>query len=113
VVTLLLGNNLLQVFGFIPEAFRKNPTGSVQCPEPGQPKTAHKGKPGTCTIHTTRDDLGPVLAKMGKEPAKTNVFVPSINHSHILDETEKPAVWWQVLSGTRDGSQRGRERREH
>jgi hypothetical protein len=93
-----LGQTLLKLFGFIPEAFKKHPSVPVQCPEPGLPETRHKGMPGTCTMHTTRLDLGPVLARLGKVPPNTNVLVPSVNHSHILDETTKPAVWWQVLS---------------
>jgi hypothetical protein len=93
-----LGEFLLSAFGFIPEAFKKHPSVPVQCPEPGLPETEHKGAPGTCTMHTTRLDLGPPLAKMGKVAPNTNVFVPSVNHSHILDETNKAAVWWQVIS---------------
>jgi hypothetical protein len=96
--TPLFGKVLLNLFGFIPEAFKKHPSVAVQCPEPGLPETAHKGMPGTCTMHTNRLDLGPVLAKMGKVAPKTNVFVPAPNHSHILDETDKPPVWWQVIS---------------
>jgi hypothetical protein len=60
-----LGQVLLNLFGFIPEAFKKHPAVPVQCPEPGLPETQHKGAPGTCTMHTTRLDLGPPLAKMG------------------------------------------------
>lgn len=93
-----LGQVLLNLFGFIPEAFKKHPDVPVQCPEPGLPETQHKGAPGFCTMHTNRLDLGPVLAKMGKVPPRTNVFVPAPNHSHILDETNKPPVWWQVIS---------------
>jgi hypothetical protein len=93
-----LGAVLLKLFGFIPEAFKKHPSVPVQCPEPGLPETKHKGAPGTCTMHTTQLDLGPALAKMGKVPPGTNVIVPTLNHSHILDETEKAAVWWQIIS---------------
>jgi hypothetical protein len=93
-----LGQVLLNLFGFIPEAFKTHPSVPVQCPEPGLPETRHKGAPGTCTMHTTRLDLGPPLAKMGKVSPNTTVFVPSPNHSHILDETNKQAVWWQVIS---------------
>lgn len=93
-----LGEKLIKLFGFIPEAFKKHPAVPVQCPEPGAPETTHKGMPGTCTMHTTRLDLGPVLAKLGKVPPNTNFFVPSVNHSHILNETMQSAVWWHVIS---------------
>lgn len=85
-------------FGFIPEAFKPHPGVDVQCPEPGGSVTKHKGAPGTCTMHTTELDLGPSLAKAGKVPPNTNVIVPTLNHSHILDETVKGAVWWQIIS---------------
>ena len=94
----VLGEKLVKLFGFIPEAFKKNPAVPVQCPEPGPPETEHKGMPGTCTMHTTRLDLGPALAAIGKIPPNTNFFVPSPNHSHILDETTESAVWWQIIS---------------
>src|SRR6185437_14028715 len=82
-----LGQALLSLFGFIPEAFKTHPTVSVQCPEPGPPVTQHAGHAGTCTMHTMLTDLGPVLAKLGKVPPNTSVVVPTLNHSHILGGT--------------------------
>jgi hypothetical protein len=49
-------------------------------------------------MHTTELDLGPALAKAGKVPPNTNVIVPTLNHSHLLDETVKGAVWWEIVS---------------
>src|SRR5229473_589782 len=54
-----LGQALLSLFGFIPEAFKAHPTVPVQCPEPGLPVTQHTGMPSTCTMHTNQTDLGP------------------------------------------------------
>jgi hypothetical protein len=96
--TAKLGETLIKLFGFVPEAFKKHPAVPVQCPEPGPPETAHKGMPGSCTMHTTRLDLGPALAKLGKVPPNTNFFVPSPNHSHIIEETNQSAEWWQIFS---------------
>jgi hypothetical protein len=93
-----LGQALLGLFGFIPEAFKTHPTVSVQCPEPGPPVTQHAGGPGTCTMHTMLTDLGPVLAKLGKVPPNTSVVVPTLNHSHILGGTSFEPVWWQIIS---------------
>jgi hypothetical protein len=89
---------LKKKFGFIPDAFKPHPGVDVQCPEPGKPETSHKGAPGTCTMHTTELDLGPALAKAGKVPPNTNVIVPTLNHSHILDETVQQPVWWEIIS---------------
>ncbi len=93
-----LGQALISLFGFIPEAFKTNPTVAVQCPEPGLPVTQHKGMPSTCTMHTTQTDLGPVLAKLGKVPPNTSVLVPTLNHSHIIDGKNFGPVWWEVIS---------------
>lgn len=93
-----LGKALISLFGFVPESFKKHPAVIVQCPEPGLPDTKLKGAPGTCTMHTSQLDLGPVLAKLGKVPPNTTVLSPEVNHSHIIDETVKGAVWWQVVA---------------
>lgn len=93
-----LGQALLSLFGFIPEAFKTHPTVAVQCPEPGLPVTQHAGMAGTCTMHTTQTDLGPALAKLGKVPPNTTVIVPTLNHSHIIDGTHFGHVWWQIIS---------------
>jgi hypothetical protein len=88
-----LGKTLIKLFGALPEAFKAKPLVYTQCPDPNLP-------PGTCTMHTSRVDLGPVLVKLGfLPPPATNVFVPSPNHSHIVLEQDiniQP-IWWQVI----------------
>jgi hypothetical protein len=88
-----LGSTLISLFGALPEAFKAKPTVYTQCPEAG---TA----PGTCTMHAARLDLGPALVALGYvQPPTTNIFVPSPNHSHVVnnDAVNDPAIWWQVL----------------
>jgi hypothetical protein len=94
-----LGAALKSLFGFIPDAFKTHPGVAVQCPEPGPPVTAHTGMPGTCTMHASRIDLGPALAALGKVPPNTPVVVPTLNHSHVIDQalTTDP-IWWQIVS---------------
>jgi len=88
-----LGSTLIKLFGALPEAFKAKPLVHTQCPDPNLP-------PGTCTMHASRLDLGPVLVKLGLLPAPvSNVFVPSPNHSHVvlnIDVNLQP-VWWQVI----------------
>lgn len=86
------------LFGFVPQAFVSHPDVAVQCPEPGSPENARKGAPGTCTMHASQVDLGPVLAALGKVPPRTTVMVPTPNHSHIIDSPESEPVWWQVVT---------------
>jgi hypothetical protein len=94
-----LGTALKQLFGFVPDSFKNNPGVAVQCPEPGLPLTEQKGAPGTCTMHTSQIDLGPVLSELGLVPAGTAVVTPTINHSHIIDQQiHTDAIWWQVIS---------------
>ena len=89
-----LGQALIKFFGALPEGFKAKPLVYTQCPDPGLP-------PGTCTMHSSRVDLAPVLAALGYigNPPTANVFVPSPNHSHVLPDADInfPAVWWQVL----------------
>jgi hypothetical protein len=89
-----LGKTLIQLFGALPEAFKAKPAVYAQCPDPGK-------RPGTCTMHASRIDLAPVLAALGyiDNPPTANVFVPTPNHSHVLDDEDIDfgAVWWQVL----------------
>ncbi len=88
-----LGTTLIQLFGAIPEAFKQNPLVFTQCPDVGS-------APGTCTMHASRLDLGPVLAALGYIPPPTsNVFLPTPNHSHVLinQDINLRAVWWQVI----------------
>lgn len=88
-----LGSTLIKLFGAIPEAYKAKPMVYTQCPDP-------KAAPGTCTMHASRLDLGPVLVKLGYlPPPATNVFLPTPNHSHIVlavDRTIAP-IWWQVI----------------
>lgn len=89
-----LGQTLIKLFGALPEGFKAKPLVFTQCPEPGT-------RPGTCTMHASRVDLAPVLAALGyiDNPPTANVFVPTPNHSHVLDDEDinKKAEWWQVL----------------
>jgi hypothetical protein len=89
---------LRSLFGFVPDAFDPTPGVPVQCPEPGQPLTKYKGEFGTCTMHPTTLDLGPVLGQLGAVPAGTSVQVPTPNHSHIIDGGNFGAIWWQGWS---------------
>jgi len=87
-----LGSTLISLFGALPEAFKAAPLVYTQCPEPGS-------APGTCTMHTSRVDLGPVLVQLGYlQPPVANVFVPTPNHSHVVIDADinVPAIWWQV-----------------
>jgi hypothetical protein len=94
-----LGIALKSLFGFVPDAFKNHPGVAVQCPEPGPPTTDQTGAPGTCTMHTSVIDLGPVLAQLGVVPKGTAVVTPTINHSHIIDqELHTGPIWWQVVS---------------
>ncbi len=88
-----LGQTLIQLFGAIPEGFKQHPLVYSQCPDPGL-------APGTCTMHASRLDLGPVLAALGFIPPPTqNVFLPTPNHSHVVDDDDisDPPIWWQVI----------------
>jgi len=87
-----LGSTLISLLGAIPEAFKAKPAVFTQCPEPGS-------APGTCTMHSSRLDLGPALVALNiLPPPVSNVFVPTPNHSHVLinPDINFPAVWWQV-----------------
>ena len=89
-----LGSALIKFFGALPEGFKQTPLVFTQCPSP------HR-LPGTCTMHASRIDLAPVLAKLGyiSNPPTANVFVPEPNHSHVLPNgtINQAAEWWQVL----------------
>ncbi len=87
-----LGSTMISLFGALPEAFKASPLVYTQCPEPGS-------APGTCTMHASRVDLGPVLVQLGYlKPPVSNVFVPTPNHSHVVlaSDINVPAIWWQV-----------------
>jgi hypothetical protein len=88
-----LGNKLISLFGFVPEAWKTkvNPAITTQCPDP------NNAVPGTCTMHASSVDLSVLLAKNGATPAAP-VFVPTPNHSHVVDNNlaDSGAIWWEV-----------------
>jgi len=89
-----LGNALIDLFGFIPEAWKTKPAVATQCPDPNNPV------PGTCTMHASSVDLSVLLATLGKiaNPPQGNVFLPTPNHDHIVDNSRVNTgpIWWQV-----------------
>src|SRR5215467_15721104 len=90
-----LGNTLISMFHFLPEAWKKkvNPAITTQCPDPGNPT------PGTCTMHASSVDLSETLFALGKSgPPTMPVFVPTPNHSHVIDNSRVNAnpIWWEV-----------------
>jgi len=88
-----LGKTLIKLFGAIPEGFKAKPMVFTQCPDANL-------RPGTCTMHSSRLDLGPVLAALGYIPPPTsNVFLPTPNHSHVVinQDINIKAIWWQVI----------------
>jgi len=94
-----LGNALIQFFGFVPEAWKTkvNTAITTQCPDPGNPVA------GTCTMHASSVDLSKVLVALGKTagPPSAPVFVPTPNHSHVVDNSRvnTGAIWSCSTSG--------------
>lgn len=90
-----LGKALIQLFGAVPEAWKRKVNSAIttQCPDPNHPV------PGTCTMHASSVDLSQTLAALGKTGAPTTpVFLPTPNHSHVVDHgflNTKP-IWWEV-----------------
>jgi hypothetical protein len=88
-----LGNALISLFGFVPEAWKTtvNPAITTQCPDP------NNAVPGTCTMHASSVDLSVLLAKTDAPPTAP-IFVPTPNHSHVVDNdsVETGAIWWEV-----------------
>ena len=86
-----LGTKLIKQFGFIPEAWMTHPAVATQCPDPNNPT------PGTCTMHASSVDLSVLLAVPGTTP-KASIFVPTPNHSHVVDNSRvnAGAIWWEV-----------------
>lgn len=84
-----LGTTLINLFGFIPEAWLAQPSVLVQCPD-------HSSAPGTCTMHASSVDLSVLLANGGTPMAP--IFVPTPNHSHVIDNSRVNAnpIWWEV-----------------
>jgi|SRR5689334_22705823 len=89
-----LGNALIALFGHIPEAWRTTPSVATQCPDPNNPVS------GTCTMHASSVDLSVLLAGMPgiPNPPTGPVFVPTPNHSHVVDNSRVNAkpIWWEV-----------------
>src|SRR5438067_2041609 len=90
----MLGAALIKLFGFVPEAWKTHPAVATQCPDPNNPV------PGTCTMHASSVDLSVTLAALGKapNPPTGNIFVPTPNHSHVIDNSRVNAlpIWWEV-----------------
>ena len=91
-----LGTTLIQLFGFVPEAWKTKVNAAIttQCPDPNNPV------PGTCTMHASSVDLSKTLVALGKAagPPTAPVFVPTPNHSHVVDNSRvntRP-IWWEV-----------------
>jgi hypothetical protein len=89
-----LGQALINLFGFVPEAWKTHPLVATQCPDP------HPGAmPGTCTMHASSVDLSVTLHALGKTgPPTMPVFVPTPNHDHVIDNSRvnAPQIWWEV-----------------
>jgi len=91
-----LGKALIAAFGFLPEAWKAkvNPAITTQCPDPNNPV------PGTCTMHASSVDLSKTLVALGKMkgPVTSPIFVPTPNHSHVIDNARVNSrqIWWEV-----------------
>lgn len=87
-----LGAALKKLFGFIPDAFKPDPGVPVQCPAP-------MDKPATCTMHPLQINLGPVLVALGKLPKGSNLYVPLVNHDHLLNNgtIRQSTEWWTLV----------------
>jgi hypothetical protein len=91
-----LGKALISLFGFVPEAWKTkvSPAITTQCPDPSNPV------PGTCTMHASSVDLSKTLLALKRisGPLTAPVFVPTPNHSHVVDNSRvnTGAIWWEV-----------------
>ena len=91
-----LGAKLISLFGFLPEAWKTKVNAAIttQCPDVNHPL------PRTCTMHASSVDLSETLVALGKvqSPPKAPVFVPTPNHSHVVDNSRVNAggIWWEV-----------------
>jgi len=88
-----LGSTLIQLFGFVPEAWKTHPMVTTQCPDPNNPV------PGTCTMHASSVDLSVLLNTLGKTgPPTAPVFLPTPNHDHVVDNSRvnTTPIWWEV-----------------
>jgi hypothetical protein len=98
------------------DAFDPTPGVDVQCAEPGQPFTVHKGTFGTCTMHPSTLHVEPVVAAIlrglvcgqnvpagllpmcpiGQTTPAGDIPLP--NHSHIIDGEVFNPIWWQTIA---------------
>jgi len=91
-----LGAELIKLFGAVPEAWKTTVNSAIttQCPDPNNPV------PGTCTMHASSVDLSETLVALGKIPGPPTapIFVPTPNHSHVVDNSRvnAGAIWWEV-----------------
>src|SRR5438477_11927988 len=90
-----LGMVLIHFFGAVPEAWKRKVNSAIttQCPDPNHRVT------GTCTMHASSVDLSETLFALGKTGRPTApVFVPTPNHSHIVDNglVNSKTIWWEV-----------------
>jgi len=90
-----LGTVLIQLFGFVPEAWKTKVNSSIttQCPDPNNPVA------GTCTMHSSSVDLSVTLNALGLTVVPgAPVFVPTPNHSHVVDNSRVNTgdIWWEV-----------------
>lgn len=90
--TKALGKELKKLFGFVPDAFKPDPGVAVQCPTP-------KDQPGTCTMHPLQVNLGPLVVSLGLLPTGSNLYVPLVNHDHLLSNgtISQPREWWKLV----------------
>ncbi len=91
-----LGSKLITLFGALPEAWKAKANSAIttQCPDPNNPVA------GTCTMHASTVDLSKTLVALGKAtgPPTAPVFVPTPNHSHVVDNdrVNTQPIWWEV-----------------
>jgi hypothetical protein len=87
-----LGKALKKLFGFVPDAFKPDPGVAVQCPTP-------KDKPTTCTMHPLQTNLGPLVVSLGLLPKGSNLYVPLVNHDHLLADSDisQAREWWKII----------------
>jgi hypothetical protein len=72
------------------------PAADLQCPEPGQPFTEHKGTFGTCTMHPSNLHVEPSLAELPFPNPAGDIPLP--NHSHIIDGDNFNPIWWLTIA---------------
>lgn len=70
----------------------------TQCAQPGLPYSQYKGPVGTCLMHPSllHVTLDPKLAAKDPRYAAPDPL-PLPQHSHIVEGTSSPLVWWQAV----------------